>query len=246
MSSVASSGARISVDYVHLHAVDDGVEILAPEPEIAHWRLQAQRARDWLAGIERIDIGAPALESLPALGAGTAGIRDVIDLTAKGVDLEHCLALRAAAARASRYKTSCPTPARPQPCLKLLPTPTLTHPVVCGRPRTGGRRGGSSPHNKPEKAEARDPRLAEMDSLAQRIASAQQFDQALCQGLNDSNLQSESRVPRSPAKTACSQRRRPPVRRASLWMQWRERGRSAVAPSALPVHRPRQRTSSGM
>src|SRR5262249_4772255 len=83
------------VDDVHFHSVNDGMEILATEPEIAHRRGETARARDRLARVERIDIGAPALELLPAFGARSPRIRDVVDLAAKGIDFEHRLALRA-------------------------------------------------------------------------------------------------------------------------------------------------------
>ena len=70
-------------EHVHLHSVDDGMKILAPQPEFAHRHGQTLRARGRLAGIERVDIGAPALELLAALAAGAARIRDVVDLPAK-------------------------------------------------------------------------------------------------------------------------------------------------------------------
>jgi len=50
-------------------------------------------ARDF--GIERVDVGAPAVELLEALAARTARVGDVVDLAAKGIDFEHGLALRA-------------------------------------------------------------------------------------------------------------------------------------------------------
>jgi hypothetical protein len=83
-------------DHVHLHPVDDGMEILAPQAEIAHRRLQAADARNRrLAGTERVDVGAPTRQLVPSRAARPARIRDVIDLAAKGIDLEHGLALRA-------------------------------------------------------------------------------------------------------------------------------------------------------
>ena len=50
---------------------------------------------DGLAGVERIDIVAPALELLAPFMTGAARIRDIVDLTAKGIDFEHGFALRA-------------------------------------------------------------------------------------------------------------------------------------------------------
>src|SRR5215831_4804684 len=83
------------LDHVHFHPIDDGVEILAAESKIAHRREQAARAGDGLARTERIDIVAPALELLAPFTTGAARIRDIVDLTAKGIDFEHGLALRA-------------------------------------------------------------------------------------------------------------------------------------------------------
>ncbi len=48
-----------------------------------------------MAGIERIDVLAPLLQRLQALGARPVGIGDVIDLPAEAVDMEHRLALLA-------------------------------------------------------------------------------------------------------------------------------------------------------
>ena len=166
-------GCADIVDYVHLHAVDDGVEILAPEPEIAHRRVQAERARNRLAGVERIDIGAPALESLPALGARDRSNPRCRPPDGKRSRFRTWPRAAPAAARASRYRTSCPTPARPQPCLKLLPAPTLTHPAVCGRSRTGGRRGGSSPIISRESRSPRPPPCRDgLARSADRVGSA--------------------------------------------------------------------------
>ena len=55
-------------DHVHLHAVDDGVEILAPQSELRAPRAARPcDARGGAAGIERVDVGAPALELRAAL-----------------------------------------------------------------------------------------------------------------------------------------------------------------------------------
>src|SRR6516225_3759066 len=64
------------------------------QPEIAHRRDQAARAGDRPARVKRIDVGAPALQLLAAFATGRARVRDVVDLAAKGIDLEHRLALR--------------------------------------------------------------------------------------------------------------------------------------------------------
>src|SRR5260370_25677988 len=82
------------LEYVHFHSVDDGMEILTTQPEIAHRRDEAARARDRPARVKRIDVGAPALELLAPFATGRARVRDVVDLAAKGIDLEHRLALR--------------------------------------------------------------------------------------------------------------------------------------------------------
>ena len=132
-------------DDVHLHAVDDGVEILPPKPEIAHRRVAGRACGGWFAGIERIDIVAPAFELLAALGRGDRSNPRCHRRVGKTNRSRTSPRVAPAAICASRYRTSCPKPARPQPCLKCLPAPMLTHPAVCGRPRRRGRRGGSPP-----------------------------------------------------------------------------------------------------
>src|SRR6266540_3463147 len=88
-------GRPYVLDHVHFHSIDDGVEILAAESELAYRRKKAVRARDRLARVERIDIGAPALELLAAFITRTARVRDIVDLTAKGINFEHRQALGA-------------------------------------------------------------------------------------------------------------------------------------------------------
>jgi hypothetical protein len=82
-------------DHVHFHAVDDVMEIFAPQAEILDRRSEPPRARDRLARVERVDVGAPAVELTSTWVARTARVRNVVDLPAKGIDLEHGFALRA-------------------------------------------------------------------------------------------------------------------------------------------------------
>src|SRR6266404_9592734 len=83
------------LDHVHFHSIDDGMEVLAAQAEIAYWGDEPARARNRLARIERIDIGAPALKLLAPFMARAARIRDIVDLPAKGIDFKHRRALRA-------------------------------------------------------------------------------------------------------------------------------------------------------
>ena len=71
------------------------MEIFASQPKIADRCEKAARARNRLARIERIDIGAPALELIPPFTPGAARVGDIVDLTAKRVNFEHGQALRA-------------------------------------------------------------------------------------------------------------------------------------------------------
>ena len=80
---------------IHLHAVDDGDEILAAQAELLHRRRIVLHPRGRIASIERIDIAPPLIERGKTFGARTVGIRDVVHLTAEAVDLEHGVALLA-------------------------------------------------------------------------------------------------------------------------------------------------------
>ena len=83
-----------AVGRVHLHAVDDGDKILAPEAEPGDRR--GQRARHRLArpaGVQAVDFLAPFLKP-QALVFGVAGfVGDVVDLAAERVDGVHGPAL---------------------------------------------------------------------------------------------------------------------------------------------------------
>src|SRR6202051_2926702 len=81
--------------HIHLHAIDDGEEILAPQVEAPNRGgvIPQRRLRTTL--IKPIDVVAPLLQRLEPLVARAVGIGDVVDLPAKAVDLEHRLALLA-------------------------------------------------------------------------------------------------------------------------------------------------------
>jgi len=68
----ASLHRHVSQSYKFDHFTGGFVEILAAESELAHWRKKAVRARDRLARVQPIDIGAPALELLAAFITRTA------------------------------------------------------------------------------------------------------------------------------------------------------------------------------
>jgi hypothetical protein len=79
----------------HLHAVDDGEEVLALKAERAHRRRAVRKPRRRTAGVQRVDVVAPCLQRGAARLARARRVGDVIDLAAETVDLEHGLALRA-------------------------------------------------------------------------------------------------------------------------------------------------------
>ena len=88
---------RVEIGFeVHRHAVDDGLEILAPA---ARSGASAPRDRAVSAeaspSIERVDVGAPAVERGAARRARPAVVGDVVDGAAEGVDRVHRLALGA-------------------------------------------------------------------------------------------------------------------------------------------------------
>ena len=82
------------LDHVHFHSVDDGMEVFAAQAEVVYRRDEPARARSRLARVERIDIGAPALKLLAPFSTRTSRIRDIVDLSAKGIDFKHGRTLR--------------------------------------------------------------------------------------------------------------------------------------------------------
>ena len=79
--------------HVHFHAIDDGQKILALEAKPLNRRDVVAQPRRRMALIQRVDVVAPLLKRGQPLRPRTLGIRDVVDLPAKTVDLEHRLAL---------------------------------------------------------------------------------------------------------------------------------------------------------
>ena len=67
--------------HVHLHAVDDGKEILAPEIEAADDLRQGAEMRRRPARVERVDVGTPALQ--PARRASRGPPSSAISSTAR-------------------------------------------------------------------------------------------------------------------------------------------------------------------
>ena len=81
--------------HVHFHAVDDSQEILALEIESSNRGDIVPQPRRRTALIQCVDIVTPLLKCCQPFRPRTVGIRDVVDLTAETVDLEHRLALLA-------------------------------------------------------------------------------------------------------------------------------------------------------
>ena len=82
-------------DHVHLHAVDDGEEVLALQIESAHGSRQTGERRRCRAAIDRVDVGPPARQLLAPFLARPRVVGDVVDGAAERIDFEHRLALRA-------------------------------------------------------------------------------------------------------------------------------------------------------
>src|SRR3984893_9552014 len=80
--------------HIHFHPINDGMEVLPLQSEIAQRPHQTCGARGRISGIELVNIGTPAVELLAAHNAWFARISDIVDLAAKGIDFEHGLALR--------------------------------------------------------------------------------------------------------------------------------------------------------
>ncbi len=159
-------------DHVHLHAVDDGVEILALQAEFAHRPRQALQARAGGApGIDGVDVGAPAVELAAALVARAARIRDVVDLPAERIDLEHRLALRARQDAHRGVERAAGRPLGGRRVWDLYRRQRSRILRFVGGREDAADAAACAPYQANE-AEARDPRLAEMDALAQRIARA--------------------------------------------------------------------------
>src|SRR5208337_1676992 len=87
-------GGRLDVlPDIHLHAVDDGAEVLGFELEVANGRCEAGKIGAPFAKINRVDIAPPLLQlSQPGI-CRTLVVGDVVDRPAKRVNLEHRLAL---------------------------------------------------------------------------------------------------------------------------------------------------------
>ena len=81
--------------HIHLHAVDDGEEVLASQPKGAHRLRQAGKLRRRLAVIDRGDIAPPLLELIEPLAAVAGFVGDVVHRAAEGIDVVHRLPLRA-------------------------------------------------------------------------------------------------------------------------------------------------------
>src|SRR5262249_14702324 len=81
-------------DRVHLHAVDDGQEILFGQTEVAHRLAEAGDERADFALKERAHLRPPLVELRLALRPRAARVRDIVDAAAEVVDLIHGVALR--------------------------------------------------------------------------------------------------------------------------------------------------------
>src|SRR6202048_2362629 len=81
--------------HIHFHAIDDGQKTLALQVKSSNRRDVVPQPRRRMALVQRVDIVTPLLKRGQPFGPRTIGIRDVVDLPAKAVDLKHRLALLA-------------------------------------------------------------------------------------------------------------------------------------------------------
>ena len=167
----ASVGRADVGDDIHLHAVDDGEEILALRGRNRAIARARPAELGGAAGVERVDVVAP-LRRAAAMRASRAAVAvgDVVDRAAERIDLEHRLALRARQDAHGRDRTSCrralraPARSRYRACDVTASAP---HRAACcaadagSRPRTTG----TAPSGRRLRR-----RLAEMHAFAQRIA----------------------------------------------------------------------------
>src|SRR6185437_11021487 len=80
---------------VHLHAIDNGQEILALETELANRGKVVPQSLGGIAPVQRVNIVPPFLERGQPFRPRALRIRDIVDLPAETVDLEHGAALLA-------------------------------------------------------------------------------------------------------------------------------------------------------
>ena len=80
--------------HVHLHAVDDRHEVVALKRECTHRLREAEKRRWRRAAIDRIDVGAPALQLFAPRLARPQIVGDVVNGAAERIDFEHRFALR--------------------------------------------------------------------------------------------------------------------------------------------------------
>ena len=168
--------------HVHLHAVDDGEEILALQAEGLHRGDVVLQPRRRMALIERVDVVAPLLKRGEPLVARAVGIGDVVDLAAEAVDLEHRLALvvRQDAHRRIERAAGCGRAvigAGRGRLKRHAPAAGLGN-GACGRSRGGRLRRHAG------EAESEQFELGQMHALAQGIAHLQQAHDLVGKGLD--------------------------------------------------------------
>ena len=139
------------------------------------------------AGIDRIDVGAPALQLLAPRLARPGIVGDVVDGAAERIDFEHRLALRRAAESACRDRTSCRRRAR-RPGTAGSPT----HPAAfAARRSSAGRAAATRRRCMPAMVS---PATAGMDRCTrslQRIARHQHARQPMRQRVDDRDFEAE-------------------------------------------------------
>ena len=147
-----------------------------------------------MALIQRVDIVAPLLQRGQPLGARAIGIRDVVDLPAKAVDLEHRLALLA---RQNAHRRVERTAGRGCPVIRRwLAAVSERHAPAAGLDtgrRPTARRASLA--GDPAEAVGEQFERAEMHPLAEGIAHFQQSDDLVGEGLDHRDLAAEPDIP---------------------------------------------------
>ena len=178
-------------DHVHLHAVDDGDEILALEVEFAHRLRQGGERRRCGAAIDRVDIAAPLLQLRAPRVARTQVVGDIVDSAAERIDFEHGLALRPRQ-DAHRGVERTARGALGRRCgLGLVHSRTSrllrrSEQTPAGTPRRAAENAGDGQRG--------DGGRSQMHAVAERVARLEQAGQAMGERVDDGDFEREAPI----------------------------------------------------
>src|SRR5262249_42534159 len=148
--------------------------------------------------VQRVDVGSPAREPSQPLGPWHAGIGNVVNAPAKGIDLEHRFALDArqyphrGVERAARRTIRGATFGRARIC------DGASHGLLFMGDANANRWRSEHPANEAARygdhGYGGDAGLCQMDPLTERVADLQQADQPPGERLNHGDFESKPRV----------------------------------------------------